>query len=261
MCTHVEANEVERCPRLTGIPPHIALIAKIDRLETVITEMTTKIESTLIRELDKRGIGSEVFQANAVLQSVEAVHARLMAAIEERMPVVSRGAIRNNVDVGGGAAAAQNDDRGYAVYTWGGRLHALPENFVLPRMMLKDLICYWHVGSVHPLVPPLKYTRAHDYTRGSKAAIKSKLSHMRRLMDGVYHAAVKTNFRFGPGGKVESAERATQLFEAVECYFNFDGQIRKNSTAWKTTFNNFAKRSYKLMGDLEGDRNNGWVAR
>jgi hypothetical protein len=156
-----------------------------------------------------------------------------MATIEERMLLVPRRAIRNDVVVGG--AAAQNDNHGFAVYAWGGRLQSLPENFVLPKMMLKDLICYWHVGSTHPLLPPLKHTRAHDYTRGSKAAIRSKLSHIRRLMDGVYHAAVKINFRFGPGGKVDSTERATQLFEAVECYFDFDGQIRKNLTAWKTT--------------------------
>ena len=76
MCTHVEANEVERCPRLTGIPHHIALIARIDRLETIITEMTEKMESTLICELDRRRIGSEVFQANTVLQSVEGIHAK-----------------------------------------------------------------------------------------------------------------------------------------------------------------------------------------
>ena len=58
------------CPRLTGLPPHVALLNEMDALKGTMLNSAIKLENTLKDKLNRRGVGGEVFQANGILQDV-----------------------------------------------------------------------------------------------------------------------------------------------------------------------------------------------
>ena len=72
-----EANGCENCPRLTGIPPHVAILNEMATLKEMLNKSTSDLRSTLHQELNLRGIGGEAFQANAILDDVKKVHQKM----------------------------------------------------------------------------------------------------------------------------------------------------------------------------------------
>ena len=72
------------CPRLTGLPPHVALLNEMDALKGTMSSSAQKLENTLKDELNRRGIGGEVFQANGILQDVRDVHQEMMKVLNDR---------------------------------------------------------------------------------------------------------------------------------------------------------------------------------
>ena len=70
------------CPRLTGLPPHVALLNEMDALKGTMSSSAQKLENTLKDELNRRGIGGEVFQANGILQGVREVHQEMMKVLD-----------------------------------------------------------------------------------------------------------------------------------------------------------------------------------
>ena len=49
------------CPRLTGLPPHVALLNEMDALKGTMSSSAQKLENTLKDELNRRGIGGKSF--------------------------------------------------------------------------------------------------------------------------------------------------------------------------------------------------------
>jgi hypothetical protein len=46
--------------------------------------------------------------------------------------------------------SGNEDQRQKEMYCWGGKLHNVPENFVIPRMTLQMLMYYWYCRSKNP---------------------------------------------------------------------------------------------------------------
>ena len=71
----VIAPEFSHCrPRLSGIPPHVAIVCQMVRLQKTIEEHTSGMILSMKDELDRRGVGGETFQANALLRDVKKLH-------------------------------------------------------------------------------------------------------------------------------------------------------------------------------------------
>ena len=219
-------HEVHLCPvapKLTGIPPHILILdqnlslkKEIINLKNQIIASAERYEETLKGELNRRGIGGEVYHANDILDSVRGCIAQFTSLMEEsrsNMQIIPN----SNSDrggAGGGVAkysdpivATGEDGSTRTTYVWGGWFHNVPENFVLPKMNLNTLIYYWFCGSKHPLVPPLKYARSWDFR--SPRAMTSVLALMKKMMSHVLRAASCARFDLGPNGIIDSLDKAT----------------------------------------------------
>jgi hypothetical protein len=256
-----DANACSRCPRLTGIPPHVALLNEMAALRKVLTGSTSEIVVAMKTELNLRGIGGETFQANQVLDDVKRVH--------EQMHELMRmgGNIEGPVGAGNNTVALRTPDSEVPMlieqdsmdgddgtrtrremYCWGGKLHNVPENFVIPRMTLQTLVCYWYCGSTNPHCPPLRYAKAFDFP--TKKSMRTTLSQMKRMVKEVVRAGRINNFYFGNG--IKTTAKATQLYEAVYPMFAFPGinhTRRFCSISWKTYYNQLLKNRGKLIGE------------
>jgi hypothetical protein len=145
-------------------------------------------------------------------------------------------------------AIPDSHDSQHRMYYWGGRLHNIPENFVIPKMTLQNLIVYWYCGSKHPLIPPLKYARSWDF-KNTKTK-KVTLSQMKRIMQEVDRPARYVGFDFGGSGRIDSPGKATKLYEQISQLFHFpsqQGTRRFAAMTWKTSFLDLQKNKFKFV--------------
>ena len=216
-----DANESTSCPRLTGIPPHVALLNEMATLKEMLTKTSSDLKSSLHQELNVRGIGGETFQANAILENVKKVHERM----EE---IMMSGRLFGSVSTQGSSSGilagmsppsvltepsvpvivqtSDDDSDGESIdgvgvgrrkmYCWGGKLHNVPENFVIPRMTLQTLIIYWYCGSKQPHCPPLKYVN-HCNFPGKEKKMRVILSQTKQMIKEVVRTGYKVGFLHG----------------------------------------------------------------
>lgn len=227
-------------------------------LKEMIQISSLDIKNTFKSELNSRGIGGETFQANEVLEGVKAIHARMERMVNSGMMFGGVGG-RGVAEAPGVIVAPESSvpmlvDQGSEtssrkMYCWGGMLHNVPENFVIPRMSLHTLIIYWYCGSTHPHCPPLHFARGYDF---KKKSMPQRLSQMRRLIKFVRKAALKESFYIRAGG-IQTTVQATQLYEATKHNFEHPGiyeKIRRHeSISWKTYYNIMAKNKWKFVGE------------
>mmetsp|Transcript_14302 Transcript_14302/g.26816 ORF Transcript_14302/g.26816 Transcript_14302/m.26816 type:complete len:268 (+) Transcript_14302:1057-1860(+) len=190
---HDEANACALCPRLTGIPPHVVQLNQVAVLRSIVERTSDSFREILSSELNARSVGGEVFQANEILQEVRRISLEMQHVINTvNHPLETTGADGSAGAGAGNVARVGDDDRVVfpstrsdhpLMYIWGGRLHNLPENFVLPKMNLQTLIVYWFCGSKHPLIPALKNVKSWDFK--NPKTMKVVLSQMRVLVSHV----------------------------------------------------------------------------
>lgn len=251
-----DSTSTPNSPRLTGIPPHITLLSQINSLKLSVEESTSRLEAVMKDELNRRGVGGEVFHANSILESVKEVHEKIIETL-------------GGSGVGGGGGTGRVGDGGTEVvedegvlrqyYYYKGKYHNVPEGFVLPTMNLHTFILYWFVGSSHPFVPPLKNVSSYDFPKVKN--MKCKLSMMRRMIkDGVVCRANKVGFDIGGehGRNIKTAADATRLFNSIRHLFDFSGDNHERRTSqlcWKTVRDLFQKRGYKFVDEpLDNNR-------
>lgn len=256
-----EANASGNCPRLTGIPPHVAILNEMATLKEMISLSSQDLKKTFKEELNNRGIGGERFQANEVLEGVKRIHERMERLVGSGLlsgggaPVAlvaptTMGPIVADSDVPILVDQGTPDRSTRKMYCWGGMLHNVPENFIIPRMSLHTLIVYWYCGSIQPYCPPLQFAKGHDFI---KKSMTQRLSQMRKLMKNVIRAAQKEQFYIRPGG-IKTTIQATQLYEAVRKNFEYPAineRIRRHECiGWKTYYNIMTKQKWRFVGDV-----------
>jgi hypothetical protein len=133
----------------------------------------------------------------------------------------------------------------------GGRLHNVPEHFIIPRMSLHTLIVYWYCGSVQPHCPPLMFVRGYDFP--TKKSAVQRLSQMKKMIKLVRLAARHEGFNIQQNATI-STTQATQLYEATKAKFEYpaihERTRRHESIGWKTYYNIMAKNRWKFVGDV-----------
>ena len=279
-----KANNCDRCPRLTGIPPHVAIMNEMASLKEMFFKSSDDLKSTLHHELNQRGIGGETFQANSILESVRKVHEKMESILTSNnfilnsshssslsspsllsglppptiitQPTVPVLVETSDDDSESGAFNDTVDGR-RKMYCWGGRLHNVPENFVLPRMTLQTLIVYWFCGSVQPHCPPLKFVTFRDFP-GKEKKMRVTLNQMKRMVKEVIRAGHRVGFFHSNRLNMNSTVRATQLYEAVYKLFEFNTKAgnqpishdrRHSSLMWKTYHNTMQRNKWKFAGE------------
>ena len=134
---------------------------------------------------------------------------------------------------------------------WGGSLHNVPEGFKMPTMNLHTLIVNWFVGSKHPLIPPLKFSRPDDYPKVK--SMKCTLSKMRKYMKAVLRAANKVGIETGIDGKlIKTVQKANLIYEKTHELFEYNHprfKRRNVQLVWRTMFDIFVKNGCKYLGE------------
>ena len=224
-----EAAKSQYCPRLTGIPPHIALINQVEALKAAVEQSEIRLGDVIRTELNARGVGGEVFQANSILDAVHDVHSAMLETLRTYRPPSGAATDTGTNETGLDGAVRRSGtvieaEEGYVKrqwYMWGGNLHNVPEGFTMPTMNLHTLIVNWFVGSKHPLIPPLKFARADDFPKVK--SMKCTLSKMRKYMKAVIRAANKVGIEVGVDGKlIKSVAKANLVYERVHKLFEYN---------------------------------------
>jgi hypothetical protein len=86
-----EATSSERCSRLTGIPPHVAILNEMATLKEMIATSSSNLKQAFKDKLNNRGIGGERFQANEVLEGVKRIHERMERMVASGMVMGMQG--------------------------------------------------------------------------------------------------------------------------------------------------------------------------
>jgi hypothetical protein len=258
-----EANTSNNCPRLTGIPPHVAILNEMATLKEMIRTSSDDVKNAFRDELNDRGIGGERFQANEVLEGVKKIHERMERIVASGLMFGGErgreGGTTTNLAPAMVVApqstvpilVEQDTEEGTRrkMYCWGGRLHNIPEHFIIPRMTLHTLIVYWYCGSVQPHCPPLQYVRAFDFPK--KKSMAQRISQMKKIIMYVRKAAHEEGFYIRPSG-ITTTTQATQLYEAIKKKFEhpaINERIRRHeSIGWKTYYNIMSKEKWRFQG-------------
>jgi len=252
-----EANACALCPRLTGIPPHVVQLNQMEMLKSLVERSSDSFREILSSELDARSVGGEVFQANEILQEVRRVSQEMQHAINNLNNPQPEAADVDNI-ANAGTIARVGDDNQLVIpghhnhplmYVWGGRLHNLPENFVLPKMNLQTLIVYWFCGSKHPRVPALKNVKSWDFN--NPKTMKVTLSQMKVLISHVLRGYEAGGHQLGSDG-INTPAKATTVYEATRHLFMYRGthnDRRYSAFTWKTVYNDLQRNKFKFVGE------------
>jgi hypothetical protein len=218
-------------------------------LTETVAQSNERFSTILATELDRRSVGGPVFAANNIMDAIRDLQSQLSQTLtitqqqQQVTTIVPHSGINPEATI-----QAPDQDPQHQMYTWGGRFHNVPENFVIPKMNLQTLIVYWYCGSQHPFVPPLKFAKSWDFQ--NVKFMKVYLSQMRRMIQEVCRAAVYVNFNLGSG--VDSPAKATRLYEAVEHLFKFSGgnnTRRFSAMTWKMLFLDLQRNKFKFVGE------------
>lgn len=98
----------------------------------------------------------------------------------------------------------------FHTWTWGGRLHMVPETFEFPKTTVKSLWDLWFFGSKDTHIQPYKHLNGHDLKTESQ---KQALTRARKVIDVLQRTAVAMGL---PGASVELSRKT--FTESDEIY-------------------------------------------
>lgn len=228
-------------PRLTGIPPHVTLLSKMNLLLEKQDAMVDTVIEKIKLELDQRNIGGGY---NTI---------RLMDYFKKTTAdIVNR---INNLGPTGVSNEMRMDEeerrrflfQGRQLHTWGGKLQALPQTWKFPRAAFFGAIVIWHMGSSRDKVPALKLLQSGNFShlkRGGK-----KFRDLKRLQRYVEMAAKETN-TWRPHNDWDEAKLMV-MYNAIKCKFNFETRVfgkatRFDQLSWETILDKLKKNNYKF---------------
>ena len=180
-------------PKITGVPPHVLLMAEIEELKIKFQALQIHIKSDMKDALDERGVGSSEFHTNSILEAIKESETRMLSTVssatcpslisednsgtfiitdeDSALTNVTEGISEDDLSNGGciqdESEALVNrrtrtiqdallSSRRLRMGYHNGRLQVLPPKWTFPTMNIKQLVDNWYVGSKKHCVPPLK---------------------------------------------------------------------------------------------------------
>ena len=255
-------------PKITGVPPHVLLMAEIEELKIKFDALQVTIKSDMKDALDERGVGGSEYHTNSILEAIKESEARMLSGVNGTGPP-------SLVSENGGTLLITDEDNALEHVTEGiseddlanggtiqdesealissrtrtiqeallssrrlrmgyhhGRLQVLPPKWTFPKMNIKQLVDNWYIGSKKDCVPPLKLLEPlhvqHLGTTKNKNQGRVKLRQMKLIMTKIEDYATIEGIYDGNPAKWTS-EYCTKLWEMVgEKYIN--ARFRGNRT-------------------------------
>ena len=255
-------------PKITGVPPHVLLMAEIEELKKKFDALQVTIRTDMKDALDERGVGGSEYHTNSILQAIKESEARMLSTVNgprELSPVsensgmlliqdednalehVTEGISEDDLANGGTIqeeSEALVNSRTRTIQeallssrrlTMGyhhGQLQVLPPKWTFLKMNIKQLVDNWYIGSKKDCVPPLKLLEPlhvqHLGTSNNKNQGRVKLRQMKLIMTKIEEYATIEGVYDGNPVKWTS-EYCTKLWEKVgDKYIN--SRFRGNRT-------------------------------
>ena len=180
-------------PKLTGIPPHVLLMAEIEEMKNKFEKLNVTFKGDMNDALDERGVGGSEYHTNCILKAIKKSEAamlnRMTSEVSTRISSEDSGGpllIRNeefelqNVSEGIDSEELRNggrigdasralvatrtrhiqdtllSSRRLRMGYHHGRLQVLPPRWTFPKMNIKQLVDNWYIGNKKESIPPMK---------------------------------------------------------------------------------------------------------
>ncbi len=254
-------TSTEATPTLTGLPPHITILANFERKMVELESTKSAILAGVEVELDRRRIGSQRhFDKQEILDAMTKMHTEVLkkvdlwvrsstTALQQVVPVFKAPTgdvpsfFVNDADdaVGQPLNIVQDGGRRKFQYFYSaGAIRCLPNNFVFPHMGLGALVVNWFCGNPSANTMPLKFIVASDLKgRGMKCEYQK----MKVMMGAVIAGAKELGVRDGQHG-ARDVPRAMRLYESVQHLFEYPSltsRRRSVQISWRTVYNLYIK--------------------
>ena len=267
-------NSTESTPKITGVPPHVILMSKMEDLVMKFDKMRGDIKDDFGGMLDKRGVGGSEYHTNQILEAIRemnipravshctvdevSISQTLMTMSDEEKEIESDSDFSADVDVDSElgviieqrARAKTKNIMKKRQLTMGyhhGKLQVLPPRWQFPKMNAKQLMDNWYVGNTREKIPPLGMLSHQDVAHLGSAKTpnlgKVKLRQMRLVMSLIErYARIENCYE---ADKVKWTSEYTKImWEKVGTKYigaKFGGKNRNAELSWKTLFNKMMK--------------------
>ena len=262
-------DATEDTPKLTGVPPHVVLMAEIEDLKNKFQGLQATIKHDMTDALDERGVGGSEFHTNSILAAIKQSEIAMLqrlhqsesrpessedtaellienedAALATVYEGINEDELNDNGPIQDASRALVNNrtrtiqdallsSRRLRMGYHHGRLQVLPLKWQFPKMTIKQLVDNWYVGNKKESIPPLKLLEPlhvqHLGTQANKNAGRVKLRQMKCVMNQIEDYA-KTEGIYDSNPAKWTSEYATKVWETVgDKYIN--SRFRGNRTA------------------------------
>ena len=231
-------DKSDSCPRFTGIPPHVVLLAEMAKVVSGQEKLPAAIKDLMVQELDEREMqpGANV---ERILKLFQESHSRL----EAKMASIAR---RGESDIED-REVHSSAQTGTTFYCYDGRLSLFPSTFAFPKMTFKSLINRWLIPDLDNNIPAFRHLSAKDVMHMKNG--RYKLNKMVTLMGHVEKCGHVKNLWKTSGWDIESVDA---LYDGIKESFNFQnpGKVRRIcQIAWRSMYNFILLNKNVLVGE------------
>ena len=175
----------------TGIPPSVVLLAKFAELTAEMQDlratMTCDKNELLAKLVDLpeqlRHDLLNHFQVNGAIPLTSMEITNLLRDMEERLALrISTSSLHTEESPGAAmnSSITSNEASGdHETWTWGGRFHMVPEDFVFPKTTVAEMWNLWWKGFPNRRIGPLRFLKQFDVD----VKVRSFLSRAKKVMD------------------------------------------------------------------------------
>jgi len=244
-------DATDETPKLTGIPPHVALLAKLENLSRQMAKFKEEFRGVLVEELDSRHLGGDSYHAQKILSELETTRNQILNLISgggtpNEEPQVSRPQI-----ISPNRAQTQS---GWHVY--GGAFHMLPEGWRVPSMTFVQFISMWLTGDKENGVPPLYKVTIHHLKEHATQPRRVR-SDFQYIMSHVARIGTSRNVWYGYNNHEWTTGQTLILYEHIYHKFCYPHKGKKRERfdefSWRTVVNLVRNHKGQLVGEEDDD--------
>ena len=237
-------------PKLTGIPPHVVLLAELKNLSRQMSKFKDDFRGVLVEELDARHLGGNSYHAQNIMRELETTRNQIISLIQ--------GGVQGNVaqvEVNRPVVNRPNRPQhqsGWHVY--GGAFHMLPQGWRVPSMTFVQMISMWLSGDKENGVPPLHKVNCYHW-KGHATQYRRVSSDMKYLMSHVKREATSKNVWWGDDHEWTTGQTLIMYENVFQrfCYPSKAGVRRQrfDEFSWRTVVNLVRNHKGQLVGDID----------
>ena len=216
--------------RPSGIPPHISLVSSMSTIASdikaiipAVSSVIPKVVNGVAQVLEDRAIESGSITRSGLEQIMTTCLNK--AVVRE---LLQRLQSADNVEANSDCTTSSSRTQ-YSTFTWGERLHPVPEDYALPNGGMLQAWQHWCLGDTAKQIAPLRQLKSHDFPTINA---RKRLCDFRHIMLHIE----KTVRDRGAWIKRPSAEDANNMYRAAQVHLAITAD-RPGQIKWRTACN------------------------